>query len=77
MSATAHVDLKGLLANGRMERVARKFRMGEEPSEVEEWSRFSPNDRLMAIIELRARHLRWKYGIEPGLERILAVVRRA
>ena len=77
MSATVKADLKDLIGAGRIERVAAKYRVGEEPSEVAQWSRFGADERLVAMIELRARHLRWRYGIEPGLERVLAVARRA
>lgn len=77
MNATVKADLKDLIGAGRIERVAAKYRMGEEPSEVTQWSRFDANERFMAMIELRARHLRWRYGVEPGLERVLAIARRA
>jgi hypothetical protein len=77
MNATVEKDLKELIGTGRIDRVATKYRVGEQPSEVTQWSRLDANERLMAMIELRARHLRWRYGVEPGLERVLAIARRA
>ena len=77
MTSSEPLDLTGLFADGPIERVAAKYRLGEEPSEVEQWSGFSAEQRLVALIALRARHLRWKYGIEPGLERVLAITRQA
>ncbi|QBB69664.1 hypothetical protein ELE36_04335 [Pseudolysobacter antarcticus] len=77
MTSSEPLDLAGLFADGPIERVAAKYRFGEEPSEVELWSRFSAEQRLAALIALRARHLMWKYGIEPRLERVLAITRQA
>ena len=77
MSGVTKTDLTGLFASGPIERVAAKYRIGEEPGEIGQWSRFSADQRLAAMIELRARHLRWRYGIEPGLERVLAIARPA
>lgn len=70
------IDLNGLFAEGVIEPIARKFRLGEEPGEVEEWSGFNGDERLAWLIEMRARRMRWRYGVEPGLERVLEIVRR-
>ena len=77
MNDMATTDVRELLGGGRIERVVAKYRAGGEPSEVTQWSAFSADERLIAMIELRARQLRWRYGTEPGLERVLAVARRA
>jgi len=76
-AAALPLDLSALLPKGPIARVVAKFRVGEEPSEIEQWRSMSGNERLAALIEMRARYLRWKYGTEPRLERVLQVTRRA
>jgi hypothetical protein len=71
------LNLSALLPKGPITRVVAKFRVGEQPSEIEQWRDRSGNERLAALIEMRARYLRWKYGTEPRLERVLQVARRA
>jgi hypothetical protein len=70
-------DLSALLGNGRIEPVIEKYRVGEEPSEVESWQNFSGDERLAALIEMRSRYFRWRYGTEPRLERLLTIADRA
>ena len=76
MSAAKPLDLTSLLSHGAIERVVAKYRIGEEPSEVEQWSEMSADQRLAALIDMRARYLRWRYGTEPRLERVLNIARR-
>lgn len=71
------LDLTELLPNAPIELVGAKHRLGEEPGEIEQWSRMSGNERLAALVKMRARYLRWRYGVEPRLERVLRVARRA
>lgn len=61
----------------RIERIARKFTLGDEPSLVDEYAHLSNAERAHLFFELRKRVLRERYGADRGLERVCAVVRRA
>ncbi len=74
--STAPLNLTGLLPDGPIVRTVAKYRVGEEPVEAELWSAMSGDQRLAALIEMRKRYLRWRYGTEPGLERVLRIARR-
>ena len=63
-------------AHGRIERIARKFRMGEEPSLVDEYARYSIDERLEMFLRLQRRMIEDRYGIDPGFERVHSIARR-
>jgi hypothetical protein len=62
--------------SGGIERVARKFRVGEEPSLVDEYAHFTIDERLEMFLRLRQRAIEDRYGIDPGFEKVYRVVRR-
>ncbi len=57
-------------------RVARKFRIGEEPKDSEYWLTVSMKDRLDALLDLIATHHGWTDEAAPRLERVLEVIER-
>ena len=60
----------------KFERVARKFRVGEEPSLVDEYARFTVDERLELFLRLRQRVIEDQYGIDPGFQRFHSIARR-
>ncbi len=70
-------DLDAFWGKRPIELVLRKYKLGDEPSEPEEWADRTPEERLQALLDMRERYARWKYGVEPRLETVLAVARRA
>ena len=62
--------------DGRIERIARKFRLGEEPSLVDEYARFTIDERLELFLQLRQRVIGDRYGTDPGFERVHSIARR-
>ncbi len=60
----------------RLERIARKFRLGEEPSLVDEYAHLSIDQRLELFLRLRQRTIEDRYGTDPGFERVHQVARR-
>ena len=58
------------------ERVARKFRIGEEPSLVDEYARFTVDERLEMFLRLRQRAIEDQYGVDPGFQRVHSITRR-
>lgn len=71
------LDLSQLLPNGTITPTITIYRVGNEPSEVEQWLDFTAEQRLQKILEIRTRYLQWRYGTEPRLERVLTVTRKA
>jgi len=65
-----------VLGAARVERVARKYRIGEEPSLVDEYARFTIDERLELFLRLRQRVIEDLYGADPGFERVYSIVRR-
>ena len=66
-----------LQAPVKFERVARKFRIGEEPSMVDEYARFTVDERLDLFLRLRQRIIEDQYGTDPGFQRVYSIARRA
>ena len=56
--------------------VVRKFRMGDEPKEIEFWRTQTPVARVAALEEIRREHHGWKHGAEPRLQRVFSIVKR-
>ncbi|MBS0571606.1 MAG: hypothetical protein JSS28_13425 [Proteobacteria bacterium] len=61
----------------KFERVARKFRIDEEPSLVDEYARFSVDERLELFLRLRQRIIEDQYGTDQGFQRVYSIARRA
>ncbi|HET6631165.1 MAG TPA: hypothetical protein VFG73_00465 [Rhodanobacteraceae bacterium] len=60
----------------RIEKIARKTRLGQEPSLVDEYARFSIDERLEMFLRLRHRVIKDRHGTDPGLERVHSIARR-
>lgn len=56
--------------------VVNKYRIGEEPSDVQYWRMQSPQARIAALEEIRREHHGWKHGAEPRLQRVFSIVKR-
>jgi len=70
-------SLDGLFFDGPIERVAAHYKIDEEPSEVEAWAYANAERRWNELLSLRTRMMRWNYGAEQRLERVLKVTRRS
>ena len=69
------IVLDGLLPSGQLEPVLAIHRPDQAPGELAAWAMTTMQQRWDALLELRERTARWRYGSEPRLERILAVAR--
>lgn len=56
--------------------VYRKTRISEQGSDREYWLSQSPAARLAALEQIRREYHAWKYGTEPGFQRVLTIVKR-
>ena len=62
--------------NAPIERVVRKYKIGEEPKDCEYWLTLSMKDRLDALLDLIARQNGWTDETAPRLERVLAIAKQ-
>lgn len=60
----------------QMALVYRKMRISEQGSDLEYWLSQPPAARLAALEEIRREYHAWKYGTEPGFQRVLTIVKR-
>ena len=77
MSLPALDGSSGTSQDDRVERIARKYRMGEEPSLVDEYAHLTIDARLELFLRLRQRVIEDRYGTDPGFERVYSIARRA
>lgn len=60
-----------------MEKVVKKYRLGEEPSDLEYWLTKTPQERLSALEELRDLYIKLAYnGVKPGFQRVCTIIKR-
>ncbi len=62
-----------------MEKVVRKFKLGEEPdNDLEYWLTKTPQERLSALEEIRDLLIRLQYnGVKPGFQRVYRSFKRS
>ncbi|MBI1299919.1 hypothetical protein GC175_33765 [bacterium] len=59
-----------------VERVVRKYRVGEQPSEYSYWQTQSPEARIAALEQIRKQYNNWKHDARPGFQRVYRIVKR-
>jgi hypothetical protein len=61
-----------------MEKVIRKFKLGEDPDDLGYWLTRTPQERLSALEEIRDLTIRlMNNGIKPGFQRVYTVIKRS
>lgn len=61
-----------------MEKVVRKFKLGEEPSDLDYWLTKTAQERLSALEEIRDLTIRLlNNGLRPGFQRVYTVIKRS
>ncbi len=65
-----------MTATPRMQRVVRKFKLGEEPLDCEYWLTKSMPERLDALLDLINEHHGWTDETQPRLQRVLVVAQQ-
>lgn len=60
-----------------MQKVVRKYKLGEEPNDLNYWLEKSPEERLAALELLRERYITmFLNGIRPRLQRVYTITKR-
>ena len=61
-----------------MEKIVRKFKLGEEPNDLIYWLTKTPQERLSALEEIRDLTIRLTHnGIKPGFQRVCTIIKRS
>ena len=62
-----------------MEKVVHKYKLGEEPDEIEFWKDQSPEKRIEALTRIRERWIKLKHQDQygKGLSRVYRVTKQA
>ena len=61
-----------------MEKVVHKYKLGEEPNDLDFWLTQTPQQRLAALESLRDLYIKLtNNGIKPRLQRIYTVIKRS
>lgn len=55
--------------------VYRKIRISEQGSDLEYWLPQPPAARLAALERIRREYHMWKYGTEPGFQRVITIIK--
>ena len=59
-----------------MEKVVKKYRLKDQPSDRSYWQSKSYQERLEALEEIRREYNSWRYDAQQGFQRVCRVVKR-
>jgi len=54
--------------------ICRKMKLEEAGNDFAFWQSRTPEERLAALEEIRKEYNTWKYGTEPGFQRVYRIV---
>jgi hypothetical protein len=59
-----------------IKKVVKKLQLRDKKADSTFWRRQPYTARLAALEEIRQEYHRWRYGAEPGFQRVYTVVKR-
>jgi hypothetical protein len=59
-----------------IQRVVTKVKRNDEKTDSAYWRKQPYSARLAALEEIRQEYHRWRYGAEPGFQRVYKIVKR-
>jgi len=59
-----------------IKKVVKKIKLKDKKTDATYWRKQSYVMRLAALEEIREEYHRWRYGAEPGLQRVYKIVKR-
>jgi len=75
-SFSAFIRKMAMESISNVQKTYRKINIAEQHSDVAYWQTQSYQVRLSTLEEIRQEYHRWKYGIEPRLQRVYTIVKR-
>jgi hypothetical protein len=59
-----------------IKKVVTKAKLSDKKTDSAYWRKQSYSARLAALEEIRQEYHRWRYGAEPGFQRVYTIVKR-
>ena len=59
-----------------IEKVVTKIKLGDKKTDSTYWRKLPYSARLAALEEIRQEYHLWRYGAEPGFQRVHTLVKR-
>jgi hypothetical protein len=59
-----------------IKKVVTKLKLGDKKTDAAYWRQQSYSARLAALEEIRQEYHHWRYGAEPGFQRVYTIVKR-
>jgi hypothetical protein len=59
-----------------IEKVVTKAKLSDKKTDSAYWRQQSYSARLAALEEIRQEYHRWRYGAEPGFQRVYTITKR-
>jgi len=59
-----------------IKKVVTKVKLSDKKTDAVYWRKQSYAARLTALEEIRQEYHRWRYGAEPGFQRVYTIVKR-
>ena len=59
-----------------IKKVVTKVKLKDRKTDIDYWRKQPYAARLAALEELREEYHRWRYGAEPGFQRVYKIVKR-
>jgi len=59
-----------------IKKVVTKVKLSDKKTDSAYWREQSYSARLAAVEEIRQEYHRWRYGAEPGFQRVYTIVKR-
>ncbi|MDL1910514.1 hypothetical protein FBQ81_07440 [Chloroflexi bacterium CFX6] len=59
-----------------MQKVVTKAKLSDKKTDAAYWRQQPYSARLAALEEIRQEYHRWRYGAEPGFQRVYTIVKR-
>jgi len=60
-----------------IDKVIKKYKIDEQPSDFSFWQTKSYEERLAALEQIRKEYNSWRYDAEQGFQRVFRIVKRA
>ena len=68
--------MKTIRSSRKIVKVAKKYRIGEQPSDFAYWQTQPHATRLAALEQIRQEYIQWNYDPQPRFQRVCTIVKR-
>ncbi len=73
---SVNAEEKNTMSSTKVEKIVTRAKLAQQPSDFAYWQTQSYETRLAALEQIRREYHGWRYGAEPRLQRVCAIVKR-